>query len=112
VLLALSTSLGLLHLLGESLTLFHIIALMLVLGIGMDYSLFFNRREVSGWERYYTLQALFICALSTAIVFSLLGFSSIPVLHAIGQTVTIGVVASFVLTLLLRVDESAPRVLE
>jgi predicted exporter len=112
VLLALSTCLGLLHLLGESLTLFHIIALMLVLGIGMDYSLFFNRREVSGWERYHTLQALFICALSTAIVFSLLGFSSIPVLHAIGQTVTLGVVASFVLTLLLRGDESVPGVLE
>jgi predicted exporter len=106
VLLALSTSLGLLHLLGEPITLFHIIALMLVLGIGLDYSLFFNRREVSDRESYYTLQALFICALSTAIVFSLLGFSSIPVLHAIGQTVTLGVVASFALTLLLRGDKS------
>lgn len=112
VLLALSVSLGLLHLFGEPLTIFHMIALMLVLGIGIDYSLFFNRRVASDWERYYTLQAIFICALSTAIVFSLLGLSSIPVLHAIGQTVTLGVVTSFILTLLLRRDESIMRASE
>lgn len=106
VLLALSFTLGLLHLSGEPLTLFHMIALMLVLGIGMDYSLFFNRREASDREQYHTLQALFICALSTAIVFSMLGLSAIPVLHAIGQTVTLGVVTSFILTLLLRRDDS------
>jgi predicted exporter len=108
VLLALTLTLGLLQLLGEPLTLFHLIALMLVLGIGMDYSLFFNRREVSGEDRQRTLQALFICALSTAVVFTLLGLSAIPVLHAIGTTVSLGVVASFVLTLLMRRDGSPP----
>jgi predicted exporter len=42
-----------------------------------------------------------VCALSTLLVFALLCFSTIPVLRAIGVTVSIGVVSNFVLALLL-----------
>ncbi|MET0089457.1 MAG: MMPL family transporter [Candidatus Thiodiazotropha sp.] len=79
---------------GESLNLFHLISLMLVLGIGLDYSLFFNRRDHDP-EQLRTLHALTICAISTCGVFAILASSSIPVLSAIGMTVAIGVGLSY-----------------
>ncbi len=79
---------------GESLNLFHLISLMLVLGIGLDYSLFFNRRDQDP-GRLRTLHALTICAISTSGVFAILASSSIPVLRAIGMTVAIGVALSY-----------------
>ena len=42
-----------------------------------------------------------MCSLMTLLVFALLGLSSIPVLRAIGTTVTLGVVSNFVLGLLI-----------
>ncbi|MEW8493744.1 MAG: MMPL family transporter [Candidatus Thiodiazotropha taylori] len=96
--LAILTSVGVLHLIGETLNLFHMISLMLVLGIGLDYSLFFGRREQHQGDALLTLHALSVCALSTAGVFAILASSSIPVLHAIGLTVAIGVVMSYLAT--------------
>jgi predicted exporter len=89
---------SLLKLIGEEMNLFHLISLMLVLGIGIDYSLFFSRENEALSERKATLHALGLCALSTASVFTVLATSRIPVLHAIGTTVSIGVVSSFLLT--------------
>ena len=42
-----------------------------------------------------------VCSLTTLLVFLLLALSSIPVLRAIGSTVTIGVAGNFVLGLLI-----------
>lgn len=91
---AIAVSVAVLHVSGERLTLFHLTALLLVLGIGIDYSLFFTRREAST-ERRQTGHALRVCAISTLTVFGILAFSSLPVLHAIGLTVFIGVLASY-----------------
>ncbi len=96
--LAILATLGVLHLTGEILNLFHLISLMLVLGIGLDYSLFFGRREQQQGDALLTLHALTVCALSSAGVFAILASSSIPVLHAIGLTVAIGVVMSYLAT--------------
>jgi predicted exporter len=96
--LAILATVGLLHVSGEILNLFHLISLMLVLGIGLDYSLFFNRCEQQQGDALMTLHALSVCALSTAGVFAILASSSIPVLHAIGLTVAIGVVMSYLAT--------------
>ncbi len=79
---------------GESLNLFHLISLMLVLGIGLDYSLFFNRPDQAPGQ-LRTLHALTICAISTSGVFAILASSSIPVLRAIGLTVAVGVALSY-----------------
>jgi predicted exporter len=98
VILALLITAALLHLAGVALSLFHLVSLMLVLGIGIDYSLFFGRSEDDGLERTHTLHALVVCALSTSLVFGILGSSDLPVLRAIGQTVAIGVVISFLTT--------------
>jgi predicted exporter len=96
--LAIIATVGVLHLAGETLNLFHLISLMLVLGIGMDYSLFFNRHEQQQGDAHLTLHALSVCALSSAGVFAILASSSIPVLHAIGLTVAIGVAMSYLAT--------------
>jgi predicted exporter len=86
---------------GVSLTLFHLIALVLAAGLGLDYALFFEHAEDNPLEQGRTLHALLVCALSTLMVFALLSLSTLPVLRAIGVTVTIGVIANFVLALLL-----------
>jgi predicted exporter len=92
---AILATLALPPLLGEAMNLFHLISLMLVVGIAIDFSLFFSRQQGGEHERKDTLHALSLCALSTASVFAILGSSSIPVLHAIGQTVATGVALSY-----------------
>lgn len=96
--LAMLLTVTLLNLWGETLNLFHLISLMLVLGIGIDYSLFFFREADDGQACQATLHALSVCALSTVSVFMVLAWSGIPVLHAIGQTVAIGVSMSYLCT--------------
>ena len=93
--------LGLLHACGVSLNLFHLIALVLAAGLGLDYALFFERAADDPAEQRRTLHAVLVCSLSTLMVFALLAISSLPVLRAIGTTVAAGVVSNFVLALLL-----------
>jgi predicted exporter/predicted hotdog family 3-hydroxylacyl-ACP dehydratase len=86
---------------GVSLNLFHLIALILAAGLGLDYALFFEHASADRAEQRRTLHAVLICSLSTLMVFALLMISDVPVLRAIGVTVTLGVVFNFVLALLL-----------
>ena len=87
---ALAAVVGVLNLSGESLTLFHVATLLLVIGLGLDYALFFNRLEGNREERLRTLYGLLVCSTTTILVFGVLASSSIPVLHAIGVTAAIG----------------------
>jgi predicted exporter len=97
IILAVGIAASLPILLGDRLNLFHLVSLLLVAGIGLDYALFFSRRE-SGADHIRTLHALLVCSISTLVVFAMLAASSIPVLHAIGLTVATGVVSAFVLS--------------
>ena len=81
---------GILNLAGESLSLFHVATLLLVIGLGLDYALFLNRAEDHGEERRRTVFGLLVCSTTTILVFGVLAFSSIPVLHAIGMTAACG----------------------
>ena len=96
-----------LQLAGVSLSLFHLIALILAAGLGLDYALFFEHASEDPLEQRRTLHAVLVCSLSTLMVFALLATSSLPVLRAIGITVTLGVIFNFVLALLLTRDPSA-----
>lgn len=78
------------NLAGESLSLFHIATFLLVIGLGLDYALFFNRPEGSEEERSNTLYGLLVCSMTTILVFGVLASSDIPVLHAIGMTAAVG----------------------
>ena len=85
---------------GVELNLFHLVALILGAGLGLDYALFFEHAGDDRAEQLRTLHAVIVCSLTTLLVFALLALSSIPVLRAIGSTVALAVVANFVLALL------------
>jgi predicted exporter len=93
--------LAVLHGLGISLNLFHLIALVLAAGLGVDYALFFEAVDNDPAEQRRTLHAVLVCSLATLLVFAALALSTLPVLRAIGVTVTLGIVSNFVLALLL-----------
>ena len=85
---------------GVELTLFHLVALILAAGLGLDYALFFDHAGDDREDQLRTLHALLACSASTLLVFALLSLSTIPVLRAIGSTVALGVLSNFVLALL------------
>lgn len=87
--------------LGIELNLFHLVALILAAGLGLDYALFFDHAGDDYAEQLRTLHAVIVCSLTTLLVFALLALSSIPVLRAIGATVALGVAFNFVLALLI-----------
>ena len=86
---------AMLHLLGERLSLFHLASLLLVSGIGLDYSLFFNRQCQTEVDRADTLRSLWTCVVTTVLAFGTLAFSQIPVLRAIGLTVSLGALSCY-----------------
>jgi len=72
------------------LSIFHLVGLLLVVAVGSNYSLFFDRGVASGPDRSRTVVSLLFACVSTIIGFGLLSFSAVPVLNAIGTTVGIG----------------------
>ena len=85
-------------LLGQSLNVFHLVSLLLVAGIGLDYGLFFSRVPADAADYVATRHSLFVCSLSTTAVFLLLSLSSVPVLSSIGVTVATGASSAFLLS--------------
>jgi predicted exporter len=90
VLIAAAVAAGLLPLFGTPLTLFHLVALLFVVGTGLNYSLFFNRVPRDPDERRRTLLSLTVCALAVLCSAGALALSATPVLRAIGVTVLVG----------------------
>lgn len=75
---------------GQLLTLFHLMALLLVAGVGLDYMIF--RYLSPPDEQRHVTRAIFACAVTTLLVFTILSFSSVPALHIMGITVVLGTV--------------------
>lgn len=94
---------------GVELNLFHLIALILAAGLGLDYALFFDHAGDDHADQLRTLHALIVCSLMTLLVFALLAVSSIPVLRAIGSTVALGVLFNFILALLVSREPALER---
>src|SRR5260221_346967 len=88
-------------LLGIGLSLFHLVSLLLVLGIGLNYALFFNQAEPGTDSEQGTSLALSVCFLTTFAAFGCLATSRIPVLSAIGLTVTLGCALSLLNAMIL-----------
>jgi len=84
-----------------SLSLFHLISLVLAAGLGLDYALFFEHAADDPAEQQRTLHALLVCSATTLLVFALFSLSTVPILQAIGVTVSLGVLSNFLLALLL-----------
>jgi predicted exporter len=105
ILSALIVMVALVNASGESLSFFHVATFLLVIGLGLDYALFFNRSEGTAEERARTLYGLFVCATTTILVFGVLATSTIPVLHAIGLTASVGSFCCLLFTGLMAKDK-------
>jgi predicted exporter len=77
---------------GVQLTILHLVGMLLIVAVGSNYALFFDRQaglHEPGSEPL-TLASLAIANTSTVIAFGLLSFSQVPVLVALGATVAPG----------------------
>ncbi len=74
---------------GQNVQLFHVLAMMLLLGVGVDYGIFMQehpgRSDATPWL------TVGLSAVSTILSFGLLGLSKTPALQAFGLTMLIGV---------------------
>ncbi len=92
---ALAISLGVLGWFHIPLTLFNVLALILVLGIGIDYILFFAETRTN---YYSTMLAVSLSAITMALSFGLLALSHTPVIHYFGITVLVGIISAYLLS--------------
>ncbi len=93
--LAGTLALTLISMSGNSLNLFNLLALILVLGIGIDFTLFLA--EARG-DLHSTMFAITLSALTTMLSFGLLSLSSTYAVHSFGLTVLIGIAIAYLLS--------------
>ncbi|THU02585.1 hypothetical protein E9531_07890 [Lampropedia puyangensis] len=98
--LASSLCIAILAIIGQPIQLFHILALLLLLGMGVDFGTFMV--EHKGKEQGHAWLAVVIGGVVTIHSFGLLGLSKTPALHAFGTTLLIGLPLSVIFSALLR----------
>lgn len=84
--------------LQQGINLFHLMALILVLGIGLDMGIFLTETG----EAPHTWLAVSLSAFTSLLAFGLLALSDTPVLHHFGVTVAIGLSLVWLLAPLMR----------
>lgn len=96
--LALLTTFAIQAWLGVEINLFSIMGTFLIIGIGVDYAIFYrhghDHPQIVG-------MALFLCMMSTLLGFGLLSLSHTYAIHCFGLTVLLGVIFSFIYATLL-----------
>jgi predicted exporter len=102
-LLATAVCLALLGWLGQSVSVFNLMALMLVLGIGIDAALFMRE---SADRSYDTLLAIGLSTLTTLLAFGLLSLSATAAIQSFGQTILLGIIFCFILSPLAAVTDA------
>ena len=80
------------RLLGQQLTILHVVGMLLIVAVGSNYALFFDRRSAQPQRGSVplTLASLLIANLATVIAFGVLACSSVPLLADLGSTVAPG----------------------
>jgi predicted exporter len=93
---------------GVQLTILHLVGMLLIVAIGSNYALFFDRQGRSSHpdSRPLTLASLVIANASTVIGFGLLSFSQVPVLVALGSTVAPGAFLALIFAAVLSAPDS------
>jgi predicted exporter len=97
-------TLGVLGFAGEPFQLFNLLALILMLGMGVDYGIFLLEHQ--GRNQPFVWLGVLIGALSTAMSFGLLALSKTPALHTFGLTLLVGLGFVCVLTPCLRLSRA------
>ena len=85
-------SLSISQLVQNELTIFNVLAIVLVLALSFDYAMFYLTKGVVAKVSFTTL----ISALSSIFVFAILGLSSTPAIASFGLTVFVGILSSYV----------------
>ena len=87
--------------------LFHVLALLLLLGVGVDYGIFLlaqpSRRDLRGFV------SITLAAASTWLAFGLLALSGTPALRAFGLTLGLGILLAWFLTPFFVPDHDPPN---
>ncbi len=96
---------ALLVLTAGGLSIFHLLGLLMVAGLGIDYAIFLRSADESPAETADALRAVTLCAATSVAVFALLATAAIPILSQIGLTVALGSALSWLLAILF----AAPR---
>lgn len=82
---------------GYSINIFNILSLILVLGIGVNYSVFFTNSDKE--NRSLALLSIFTAFITTLLSLGILIFSSTAAVKGFGITLTSGLFASFILSI-------------
>ncbi len=90
---------------GVPSSVFGLMALLLVLGVGVNYSIFLWE---GGARSKSALAGVIASCLTTLLSFGLLSFCSMPALSWLGTTLTFGILVSFLLTPLALADPRRP----
>ena len=88
---------------GRELTILHVIGMLLIVAVGSNYALFFDRRATDrqGDAVPLTLASLVIANAATVLGFGVLASSSVPILSALGSTVAPGALLALIFSALL-----------
>jgi predicted exporter len=81
---------------GAAINLLHLLGVLLVLCMGVDYAIFLLEGRAPRERAGVTLLSITIACASTCLAFGLLAASSFPALRALGVTTGIGVMLSLV----------------
>ena len=100
--LGVALTISIMSLLGYTYTLFTVLALILLLGLGFDYGIFMT----SANRQKETVATIAFAALTTLLSFGLLMLSSTPALKTFGVTVALGQCIIWSLTVFLRKEEN------
>jgi predicted exporter len=79
---------------GTALSILHIMSLLLVVSLGVDFGIFFVDTTATLEEASRTMVSILTASITTILSFGLLGLSHSPGLAALGVTVTLGVTFS------------------
>lgn len=80
---------------GEPISFFHMMGLILVLAIGVDYATFCAETDQA--HRPVTMLAVLLDMITTLLSFGVLAFSSVFAVHAFGLTMLLGILIAFLL---------------
>lgn len=80
---------------SQNLQLFHVLALLLLLGVGVDYGIFMQERPHQRGEAAWL--AVGMSASNTFLSFGLLGLSKTPALQAFGLTMLLGIALAWLI---------------
>jgi 1-acyl-sn-glycerol-3-phosphate acyltransferase len=99
-------TLGLMGLFGLPINVMNCVFVIFVIGMGEDYSVFLATSKLDVWRGHPprispTSASVFISAATTTFGFAVLAFAKHPVLFSMGTTVLLGMVSTFIATLVI-----------